>query len=68
MDASCMQAIMRDPVVTQDGHSYERSAIEQWYRKNSTSPMTGVAVGDMRVQVPSRGLRAIAALYRRYTA
>jgi U-box domain len=62
-----MQGIMRDPVVTQDGHS-ERSAIEQWYRKNSTSPMTGAAVGDMRVQVPSRGLRAIAALYRRYTA
>ncbi len=32
---------MRDPVlVTQTGHTYERAAIEDWLRKNSTDPMS----------------------------
>jgi len=32
---------MVDPVVTADGHTYERAAIEQWLRVHDTSPMTG---------------------------
>ena len=32
---------MQDPVVTCDGQTYERSAIEQWLRQSSTSPLTG---------------------------
>ncbi|EER05571.1 hypothetical protein Pmar_PMAR011602 [Perkinsus marinus ATCC 50983] len=41
------QLIMRDPVCTVDGHSYERSAIEAWFRNQEvaglrhSSPMTG---------------------------
>jgi serine/threonine protein kinase len=33
-------ALFRDPVVAQDGHTYERSAIEEWIRKKGTSPIT----------------------------
>jgi serine/threonine protein kinase len=32
--------LFRDPVVAQDGHTYERNAIEEWIRKNGTSPLT----------------------------
>ncbi|KAJ7516239.1 hypothetical protein O6H91_22G048800 [Diphasiastrum complanatum] len=33
--------IMLDPVITADGHSYERSAIEFWLKTHDTSPITG---------------------------
>mgnify|MGYP001074139949 CR=1 FL=1 len=32
--------ILQDPVLTQDGHTYERKAIEEWIRKRGTSPLT----------------------------
>ena len=33
--------VMRDPVVTCDGHTYEREAIEQWFSQGKTkSPLT----------------------------
>ena len=32
--------IMKDPVIGSDGHTYERSAIEQWLRQEGTSPIT----------------------------
>ncbi|CAF1343186.1 unnamed protein product, partial [Didymodactylos carnosus] len=32
--------LFRDPVLAQDGHTYERTAIEQWIRRNGTSPLT----------------------------
>lgn len=35
------QEVLKDPVLAVDGHVYERAAIEQWFRWNSTSPMTG---------------------------
>ena len=35
------QAVMEDPVMTADGHTYERAAIEQWLREHDTSPNTG---------------------------
>ena len=59
---------MQDPVVAQDGHSYEKSAIARWFEEHNTSPLTGAAVGDTRVRTPNRGLRAIAALYHQYMA
>ena len=31
---------MTDPVVADDGHTYERSAIEQWFKDHNTSPVT----------------------------
>jgi hypothetical protein len=33
--------LFRDPVLAQDGHTYERESIEDWIRKNGTSPKTG---------------------------
>jgi hypothetical protein len=33
--------LFRDPVLAQDGHTYEKEAIEDWIRKNGTSPKTG---------------------------
>ena len=35
------QEVMRDPVVTADGHTYERAAIERWLHERRTSPLTG---------------------------
>ena len=35
------QELMRDPVFTMDGQTYERSAIEEWLKTNDTSPATG---------------------------
>lgn len=35
-------ALMNDPVMAQDGHSYERNAIENWFATGKiTSPVTG---------------------------
>merc|ERR1719473_252605 len=34
------QDIMRDPVITVDGQTYERAAISEWLQKNDTSPLT----------------------------
>jgi serine/threonine protein kinase len=33
--------LFRDPVLAQDGHTYERPAIIEWIQKNGTSPITG---------------------------
>jgi hypothetical protein len=32
--------VMREPVVADDGHTYERSAITEWVRRKGTSPLT----------------------------
>lgn len=34
-------AVMTDPVIASDGHTYERHAFEQWLTANTTSPTTG---------------------------
>ena len=31
--------VMDDPVFAMDGHTYEREAIETWFRRHDTSPM-----------------------------
>ncbi len=33
---------MQDPVIAADGISYERSAIEDWFRDHKKSPMTNL--------------------------
>jgi len=37
--------IMLDPVLAEDGQTYERSFIEEWFRKKQTSPMTNKSIG-----------------------
>ncbi len=41
-ECSITREIMQDPVIAADGHSYERAAIEAWFKSGKhTSPLTG---------------------------
>ena len=51
--------LFRDPVVTTLGHSYERSAIEEWFASHSTDPLTGAALAD-KTLTPVHRLRSAA--------
>jgi len=48
---------MSDPVVTCDGHTYERSAIEAWFRSKNTSPITNEAL-ESKALIPNIHLRS----------
>jgi hypothetical protein len=39
--------LMKDPVIASDGHTYERCAIEQWFERAQTSPVTNEPVPDV---------------------
>ena len=39
-------SMMGDPVVANDGHSYERAAIATWLATHDTSPLTGEVLED----------------------
>ena len=49
--------MFREPVITSDGHTYERSAIRQWLEAHDTSPRTGNVLPD-RVLRPNHVLRS----------
>ena len=49
-------AIMKDPVICPDGHTYERNAIERWLSTNNNSPMTGLPI-DRHILTPNIALR-----------
>jgi outer membrane biosynthesis protein TonB len=49
--------LMRDPVVAKDGHTYERKAIEDWFRQSSISPKTLDVIG--RQLTPNHTVRAL---------
>ncbi|CAF0990373.1 unnamed protein product [Rotaria sordida] len=55
--------LMTDPVIDPDGNSYERSAIEDWLKQHSTSPITRtpLRLNDLR---PNRALRESIEEYR----
>ncbi|KAK9804850.1 hypothetical protein WJX72_008634 [[Myrmecia] bisecta] len=44
MECPITQVFMTDPVIAADGHSYEKSAIEEWFSRHDTSPMTGLVL------------------------
>lgn len=48
--------IMRDPVSTADGHTYDRAAIEAWFERNDTSPATGAKL-PQKTLTPNIALR-----------
>ena len=50
--------VMRDPVVADDGHSYEREAIECWLIGNRTSPVTRRVMGTASL-IPNHRLRTL---------
>jgi hypothetical protein len=41
-----------------DGHSYERSAIEQWLETHNTSPTTGIEL-ESKLLIPCHSLRSL---------
>ena len=41
-----------------DGHTYERSAIEQWLETHNTSPATGLEL-DSKLLIPCHRLRSL---------
>lgn len=47
--------IMKNPVVAEDEHTYERGAIEEWFKNHNTSPMTRAVIGTHLI--PNRSLR-----------
>lgn len=50
--------VMKDPVVAEDGVTYERSAIETWLSTNQTSPYHGSKLKHTDV-VPNRTLKTL---------
>jgi len=58
--------IFVDPVVIADGHTYERIAILQWFKKKYTSPVTNLPV-DPSIVVPNTSFREqVLALQEKY--
>tara|TARA_B100000482_G_C12610589_1_gene298863 strand:- start:2982 stop:3356 length:375 start_codon:yes stop_codon:yes gene_type:complete len=45
-----------DPVICSDGYSYERSEIQKWFEKSSSSPYTGKKLVDTYL-IPNHALR-----------
>lgn len=55
--------LMREPVTTADGHSFERRAIEKWLLTHSTSPMTGALLPHKQLS-PAIALRQLIDAHR----
>jgi cell division protein FtsB len=51
-------AVMKDPVICDDAHTYERSAIEQWLSTNNHSPITRQIINNNNL-IPNIVLRNI---------
>ena len=58
MSCPITHEIMVDPVVTADGQSYERTAIEQWLQHSKTSPLTGEPLANLSL-TPNMALRRL---------
>ncbi len=43
------QAVMKEPVIAADGHTYEKAAILDWLQLHAESPVTGEALSDHTV-------------------
>ena len=42
--------IMNDPVLAEDGNTYERACIEAWFAKSKTSPLTGAPLASPKLR------------------
>jgi len=47
-----------DPVIVEDGHTYERLAIEMWFESHDTSPLEGTKVTN-KVAFPNQVMKKI---------
>lgn len=50
--------IMKDPVIATDGHTYERTAIEKWFKICKTSPVTGKVLSSTEL-ISNHALRDV---------
>jgi hypothetical protein len=50
--------LMAEPVICADGHTYEREAIERWFRSHGTSPKTNAHLPN-RTVFPNHALRGV---------
>lgn len=50
--------IMQDPVILQDGHVYERQAIQRWFLTKDKSPLTNCPV-DKNIVIPCHVLKSL---------
>ena len=59
-------SVMTDPVITCDGHTYERSAIERWFRvlHKYTSPLTNARLANTNL-IPNIVLRQVIEKWKR---
>ena len=55
--------VMRDPVFTADGHTFERHVIEEWLRDHDTNPMTNSTMPHKQL-TPNFAIREACAAYR----
>ena len=63
--ATCTRQSPPLPVAKQaDGHTYERSAIEQWLEAHNTSPTTGVELESKQL-IPCHRLRSLIQDFRK---
>lgn len=53
-----LHKLMRDPVICEDGHTYERESITHWFQLNQTSPLTNNVVSTTTL-IPNHALRNI---------
>ena len=54
-----LQSLMQDPVITADGFTFEREAIETWFSKGKkTNPMTNELLSSLSL-VQNRSLRIL---------
>ncbi len=50
--------LMVDPVIAMDGNTYERSAIEKWFKTNNTSPIHGSEIIEKKI-IPNLNLKKL---------
>jgi len=60
-------AVFIDPVISIDGHTYDRNSIERWLCENGTSPMTNAFLPS-RLLIPNLAIRSEIEAYTRGAA
>jgi hypothetical protein len=50
-------AVMTNPVIAADGHSYEQRALEEWFKSHNTSPITNLPLAH-KLLVPNHALKS----------
>ena len=57
-ECSITGEIMIDPVSTKNGQTYERSAIEEWFKRSDTDPNTGSTLSDKTLR-PNYAIKSL---------